>query len=139
MAPGTNTGAAHPVSSTGQKIEDVMEKKIVSDATAYIRSYTSKRGRNAPMAELGVTESRSFTADEALKDIEDAANAFTKPNATRFLVDAQGVQMHIVDPPKSAKIAYPLSTYSYIIFPQQTQYATELRHIVYWTVLLPTT
>jgi membrane-bound serine protease (ClpP class) len=68
MAPGTNTGAAHPVSSTGQKIEDVMEKKIISDATAYIRSYTAKRGRNAQMAELGVTESRSFTADEALKD-----------------------------------------------------------------------
>jgi membrane-bound serine protease (ClpP class) len=68
MAPGTNTGAAHPVSSTGQKIEDVMEKKIVSDATAYIRSYTSKRGRNASLAELGVTESRSFTAEEALKD-----------------------------------------------------------------------
>ncbi len=68
MAPGTNTGAAHPVSSTGQKIEDVMEKKIVSDATAYIRSYTAKRGRNAALAELGVTESRSFTADEALKN-----------------------------------------------------------------------
>src|SRR5262249_1989725 len=68
MAPGTNTGAAHPVTSTGQKIEDVMEKKIVSDATAYIRSYTAKRGRNAPLAELGVTESRSFTAEEALKD-----------------------------------------------------------------------
>ena len=68
MAPGTNTGAAHPVSSTGQKIEDVMEKKIVSDATAYIRSYTAKRGRNAALAELGVTESRSFTADEAFKN-----------------------------------------------------------------------
>jgi membrane-bound serine protease (ClpP class) len=68
MAPGTNTGAAHPVSSTGQKIEDVMEKKIVSDATAYIRSYTAKRGRNAQLAELGVTESRSFTAEEALKE-----------------------------------------------------------------------
>jgi membrane-bound serine protease (ClpP class) len=68
MAPGTNSGAAHPVSSTGQKIEDVMEKKIVSDASAYIRSYTAKRGRNASLAELGVTESRSFTAEEALKD-----------------------------------------------------------------------
>ena len=68
MAPGTNTGAAHPVSSTGQNIESVMEKKIVSDATAYIRSYTSKRGRNAELAEQGVTESKSFTADEALKD-----------------------------------------------------------------------
>lgn len=68
MAPGTNSGAAHPVTSTGQKIEDVMEKKIVSDASAYIRSYTAKRGRNAQLAELGVTESRSFTAEEALKD-----------------------------------------------------------------------
>src|SRR5438045_2253683 len=50
MGPGTNTGAAHPVSSTGQKIEEVMEKKIVSDASAYIRSYTAKRGRNAQHA-----------------------------------------------------------------------------------------
>src|SRR5438094_10402934 len=45
MAPGTNSGAAHPVTATGQKIEDVMEKKVVSDASAYIRSYTAKRGR----------------------------------------------------------------------------------------------
>jgi membrane-bound serine protease (ClpP class) len=68
MAPGTNSGAAHPVTSTGQKIEDVMEKKVVSDASAYIRSYTAKRGRNAQLAETGVTESRAFTAEEALKN-----------------------------------------------------------------------
>src|SRR6267378_2312952 len=68
MAPGTNSGAAHPVTATGQKIEDVMEKKVASDASAYIRSYTAKRGRNAQLAELGVTESRSFTAEEALRD-----------------------------------------------------------------------
>src|SRR6516162_1275146 len=68
MAPGTNSGAAHPVTSTGQKIEDVMEKKVVSDASAYIRSYTAKRGRNAELAELGITESRAFTAEEALKN-----------------------------------------------------------------------
>src|SRR5947209_2823103 len=68
MAPGTNSGAAHPVTSTGQKIEDVMEKKVVSDATAYIRSYTAKRGRNAQLAELGITESRSYTGEEALKN-----------------------------------------------------------------------
>jgi len=68
MAPGTNTGAAHPVSITGGKIDDVMEKKIVSDASAYIRSYTAKRGRNASLAEKGVVESQSFTAEEALKE-----------------------------------------------------------------------
>src|SRR6516225_813703 len=68
MAPGTNSGAAHPVTATGQKIEEVMEKKVVSDASAYIRSYTAKRGRNAQLAELGITESRSFTGEEALKN-----------------------------------------------------------------------
>jgi membrane-bound serine protease (ClpP class) len=68
MGPGTNTGAAHPVTMTGQKIEDVMEKKIVNDAAAYIRSYTTRRGRNAELAESAVTESKSFTAEEALKD-----------------------------------------------------------------------
>ena len=68
MAPGTNAGAAHPVSSTGEPINDVMEKKVVSDAAAYIRSYVAKRGRNAQLAEVGVTESRSFTAEEALKE-----------------------------------------------------------------------
>src|SRR5262245_25589639 len=84
MAPGTNTGAAHPVLSSGQKIEDVMEKKVVSDAAAYIRSYTAKRGRNAELAEAGVTESRSYTADEALKnnlidaDISDIQGILTQ-------------------------------------------------------------
>src|SRR2546425_13013982 len=68
MAPGTNSGAAHPVTATGQKIEDVMEKKIVSDASAYIRSYTAKRGRNAQLAEFGITESRSWTGEEALQN-----------------------------------------------------------------------
>jgi membrane-bound serine protease (ClpP class) len=68
MAPGTNSGAAHPISASGAQINDVLEKKIVSDASAYIRSYVAKRGRNAALAELGVTESRSFTAEEALKE-----------------------------------------------------------------------
>ncbi len=67
MAPGTNAGAAHPVTVTGQKIEDAMEKKVVSDASAYIRSYTAKRGRNAELAESAVTDSRSFTAEESLR------------------------------------------------------------------------
>src|SRR5262249_60796844 len=39
MAPGTNSGAAHPVTSTGQQIGDVMAKKIVTDASAYLPSY----------------------------------------------------------------------------------------------------
>src|SRR6266850_937502 len=46
MAPGTNTGAAHPVSGSGAHIVPVLEKKIVNDAAAYLRSYVTRRGRN---------------------------------------------------------------------------------------------
>jgi membrane-bound serine protease (ClpP class) len=65
MAPGTNSGAAHPVTITGGQIDGVMETKIVNDAAAYIRSFAAKRGRNAEEAEKAVTESKSFTAEEA--------------------------------------------------------------------------
>jgi membrane-bound serine protease (ClpP class) len=68
MAPGTNTGAAHPVTSAGGQISPVMEAKVVNDATAYLRSYTSRRGRNPEVAERGITQSQSFTAEEALKE-----------------------------------------------------------------------
>jgi membrane-bound serine protease (ClpP class) len=66
MAPGTNIGAAHPVSGMGQ-MDEVMSKKVTSDAAAYIRGKAERRGRNAELAEKAVTESRSFTEKEALE------------------------------------------------------------------------
>jgi membrane-bound serine protease (ClpP class) len=66
MAPGTNIGAAHPVSGLGQ-MDEVMSKKVASDAAAYIRSKAARRGRNVEMAEKAVLESRSFTEKEALE------------------------------------------------------------------------
>ncbi|HTS25994.1 MAG TPA: nodulation protein NfeD [Bryobacteraceae bacterium] len=65
MAPGTNTGAAHPVAFGGQ-MDDVMKQKVENDAAAYMRSITSKRGRNSALAETTVRESKSFTDREAL-------------------------------------------------------------------------
>lgn len=66
MAPGTNIGAAHPVSGMGDQMDEVMSKKVTSDAAAYIRSKAQQRGRNAELAEKAVTESKSFTEQEAL-------------------------------------------------------------------------
>jgi len=65
MAPGTNIGAAHPVAGIGQ-MDEVMSKKVTSDAAAYIRGKAERRGRNVDMAEKAVVESRSFTEKEAL-------------------------------------------------------------------------
>jgi len=54
MAPGTNTGAAHPVTLGGGKIDDVMKQKMENDSAALMRSVVSKRGRNVGIAESAV-------------------------------------------------------------------------------------
>src|SRR5579862_7036168 len=66
MAPGTNTGAAHPVILGGGKMDDVMKEKMENDAAALMRSVASKRGRNVEVAESTVRQSKSFTEQEAL-------------------------------------------------------------------------
>lgn len=72
MAPGTNIGAAHPVSlgggSGGAATEpDVSQTKALNDAIAYARSLAEQRGRNADWAERAVRESISSPASEALE------------------------------------------------------------------------
>ncbi|OGD13231.1 MAG: serine protease [Candidatus Aminicenantes bacterium RBG_16_63_14] len=68
MAPGTSTGAAHPVgvSFTGQSMDKTMEEKVTNDAASYIRTIAEKRGRNVRMAEDAVRKSSSYTEKEAL-------------------------------------------------------------------------
>jgi membrane-bound serine protease (ClpP class) len=66
MAPGTNTGAAHPVTLGGGKMDDVMKEKIENDTAAFMRSFVAKRGRNVEVAESAVRQSKSFTDQEAL-------------------------------------------------------------------------
>ena len=81
MAPGTNMGAATPISGTGGEMPETLSRKVESDAAAYLRSIAERRGRDVALAEQGVTEARSWTASEALADglidlIADDAEAF---------------------------------------------------------------
>lgn len=66
MAPGSNTGAAHPVTLGGGKMGDVMKEKMENDSAALMRSVVAKRGRNIEVAESAVRQSKSFTDQEAL-------------------------------------------------------------------------
>lgn len=90
MAPGTNTGAAHPVSITGEKIDEVMNTKMENDAAAFMRAFVAKRGRNVAVAESAVRESKSFTEQEALQqkliDIvsPNEADLFRQISARKF-------------------------------------------------------
>jgi membrane-bound serine protease (ClpP class) len=65
MAPGTNTGAAHPVGAEGQDLPKAMNEKAEQDSRAFIRSIAAQRGRNADKAETAVSKSVSFTDKEA--------------------------------------------------------------------------
>jgi len=98
MAPGTNLGAASPVSIGGaapQKDdkkggEDTMTRKVTNDAVAYIRGLAQLRGRNADWAEKAVREGVSLPAQDALKlkvidhiaaDVPALLAKLGKPNA----------------------------------------------------------
>ena len=69
MSPGTDTGAASPILAFGGQpvqIDDTLHKKIVNEATAYLRSYVTQRGRNAELAATAVTDAKAFSEKEAL-------------------------------------------------------------------------
>jgi membrane-bound serine protease (ClpP class) len=69
MGPGTHTGAASPLIGIGTypvAIDETLRKKITNDATAFLRSFADKRGRNPALAETAVTDARAFTEKEAL-------------------------------------------------------------------------
>jgi membrane-bound serine protease (ClpP class) len=65
MAPGTHIGAAHPVSGSGQAVDETMASKAASDTAAYARSLAEARGRNVMLSAEAVLESRAFTDGEA--------------------------------------------------------------------------
>ena len=69
MAPGTNAGAAHPIveGSNSSQMDPILKTKIENDAAAFLRSYTTRRGRNADAAEDAVRNSKSYSDTEALK------------------------------------------------------------------------
>ena len=79
MAPGTNIGAATPVSlgigssQSGKKDAEKAEsaprrQKAVNDATAWLKSLGEQQGHNAQWAEQAVREGASLSAREALKE-----------------------------------------------------------------------
>jgi len=91
MAPGTNTGASHPVDLLGGEANKTMSEKIESDLASYIRSIAQKRGRNVALADDAVRKSSSFTDKEALdgKLIDAVAGS---PNEIFARYDGRTVQ-----------------------------------------------
>ncbi|MBN2621232.1 nodulation protein NfeD [candidate division WOR-3 bacterium] len=99
MAPGTNVGAAHPV-SVGEQSDSVMIGKVTNDAVAYLQAIAKERGRNGKWAEQAVRESASIDAETALRtnvcdliaaSIEDLIIAL---NGRRVMLQGDTITIH---------------------------------------------
>jgi membrane-bound serine protease (ClpP class) len=66
MTPGTNIGAAHPITMQGAS-DSIMNSKSTNDAAAFIRTIAEYRNRNLQWAEDAVRQSVAITANEALQ------------------------------------------------------------------------
>ncbi|MCP4895708.1 MAG: nodulation protein NfeD [bacterium] len=117
MSPGTNTGAAHPVLMPMIPVQqsepsDTMVEKVTNDAAAMLRSLVEGRKRNKELAVRAVTESLSFTAEEALKeglidfvvsDLDELVAELDGREITRFdgttqLLELEGWQLVEIEP-----------------------------------------
>ena len=91
MAPGTNIGAAHPVSLQGMP-DSIMNAKGTNDAAAFIRTIAGKRNRNIEWAEDAVRNSVSITDEEAIeKNVID----YIANDDRELLVQIDGKKMEV--------------------------------------------
>jgi len=103
MAPGTNIGAAHPVSlgEKGDKSDKTMEAKVVNDAEAYAEGIARKRGRDETLARRMVRESISLSADKALEGkvvdliARDRSDLLRQLEGRRISRDGREVVLHL--------------------------------------------
>lgn len=102
MAPATTLGAATPVrigapSSPGSPEQkpttpDAMERKIMEDSIAYIRSLAQLRGRNEEWAEAAVREAATLTSEEA---VEQQVVDLLADNPIQLLDKLKGWQVEV--------------------------------------------
>jgi membrane-bound serine protease (ClpP class) len=123
MAPGTSTGAAHPVglSLIGQGMDKTMEEKVTQDAVSYIKALAEKRGRDVGAAEDAVRKSFSYTDKEALekglvnliaKNDQEIIDAFDGRTIIRFNGESLVLRLKgesVVDYPMSARQKFLLT------------------------------
>jgi len=101
MTPGTNIGAAHPVTMQ-QQMDSTMNEKVTNDAAAFIRTIAEKRNRNIEWAERAVRRSYSYSETEAL---EDSVIDLVAKNEKELLQKINGKQVTVADGTKTLNTA----------------------------------
>ena len=80
------------------------------------------------IATMAVKNAAGRFVTPGIVSIKAASNAFNKIPASN--------EMHIVNPPKVARAAYPICTYTYVIVPQVTAKAALLKKFIFYALTL---
>lgn len=88
MAPGTNIGAATPISLEGGEVID----KVIEDSAAYVEEIARERGRDVDFAIATVREGRSVGATEA---VDIGAVDLIAGSLTELLAEVDGVEVEL--------------------------------------------
>jgi len=151
MAPGSRIGAATPITGEGQDIEGDLGAKVLEDTQALLRGIRDLRQRNIEWALTTVTESRAYTADEAVAaggvdgladSVADAiafANGRTvNVGGTQVTLDLTGASsvdvpmnplqsiLHLLSDPNIAFILFTLGFYGLLFELQNPNFVTGI-------------
>lgn len=85
MSPGTNIGAATPISLNGP-MDSTLARKATNDAAAFARTVAAQRGRNVRWAERAVREAIAASETEAVRD-----------SVVDFVADSLGAVLRLAD------------------------------------------
>jgi membrane-bound serine protease (ClpP class) len=135
MSPGTNIGAAHPV-TIGGKPDKIMSEKLVNDAEAYVEGIALKRGRDAGLAKRMVRDSLSLPAEKALaghlidllasdqadllrklegrRVAKDGREVFLQLTGAKIVVHEMGARERILSAVSNPNVAYVLMMLGFI-------------------------
>jgi phosphate transport system substrate-binding protein len=91
---------------------------------------------------IGYTDTAFAVANHLrFASVKNAAGNFVNPSIRNVALAGQAVnsvpannELHIVNPPKSLPLAYPIATYTYIILPTSSKNAVALRKMVFWAL-----
>jgi membrane-bound serine protease (ClpP class) len=97
MTPGTNIGAATPISGSGEDIPGDRRQKVINDTVAFARTIAKQRNRNEDWAAQAVKQAASVPDSEALQKrvvdliAPDVSNLLEQINGRKVRLDSKTV------------------------------------------------
>ncbi len=146
-----NSGTTYAFTDYLSNVNGTWKSKFGTGTNAQWPAGVGARGSSGVTGVVTKTEGAITYVDVAYSlanklnfaSVQNRAGKFAQPGLKGIAAAASGIpkkvtsptQLKLVDPPRSAgKLAYPISTFTYVVAPTSSSKAAELRKFIYWAV-----